>query len=353
MELTNLDRAELINDIHTQLDSLTHKAYEEVGLKTPEAIQYIADIVLNHESGCSSRAIIIYIKGWLLRMNKSFSDIKNNPETLQAFLTGVTSSSSISRATPLSIVIQAATIGHVNTILDIGCGGGQAGQILLAPQHFDRPFFDKYRASLKPSNRIHVEKVYGVDPQTPSFPESTQIYTGASDKMDILRDLNTTNFGKRYERIPKPIQEVTLQDFSPKDLQGTVVLMVNNLLYQLTESTAQEVKNSTDNLAAQIRELPTVNQALIVHMGAWTEFTDTKPDITLPFDHSRNTPPKPLINPAFIEIGDNFSTMNTVAILDGATGKPFLCEKKAVLVFHQFDGNEILILPDEYSEYLG
>lgn len=324
-----------LQEVQLELASLDAKGgYTKFGLNTDEAKQYLADVLRDHDIGTTARSLLIYVKGWLARNQKTFDDIKDDDSIREEFTTTLTSSSSVSRVVPNAIVAN-EHLGGSFDVVTLGGGRGHAAQMFLATDLFDGEFFtETNRCHLDSANRPDVEKVISVDRQEPTFEQATQIYTGFRQKMDVYNELESRDdHGGRFVKIVSDIRDLVADQLEEHlEPSRDVLICLNNVLYQLAINVRAQVMDAVDNLAIELRK--TGRAVKILSMDQWRVTHNTKPEVTIPGAQ------KPFANPSFIRIGDRFDDMETVAELDGSTGKPFRYKgKDGNWYFHKVDGS--------------
>jgi len=328
-------KLELVNEFR-ELDN--NGLYSKFGLGGDSALNYLTKVLMDHELGSSARSLLIYVKGWLAREGKVFDDIKDDDLVRAEFSKNLTPSSSVSRVIPLAVAAN-EHFEPIFNVLDLGSGRGHASQMFLAPDLLLSDFFTKYRIALAPEEMPFVPTLVSVDRYFPDFETSTQIYTGSEDKMDVFRALEERgDHNGRFIRMEADIRNLVIDDVRVAIGAIDVLILVNNVLYQVSNSVRKEIMNAVDHIAAQLRKTDWNRRVAIMAMDTWSVDHDKKPEIILPGSS------KPFVEPSFVKFGESFEGMKVVAELDGSTGKPFLyTDENGVKKWMDKEGNSHLV----------
>ncbi len=104
----------------------------------PESLRPLVEIVENHELGATSRAVLIWVRGYLQRMARKLPDVIDDPEVIAGFKQGFSAASSISRAIPLGLAMQehlAPDWEYDRTvIITLGASRAHVEQVMLHPE---------------------------------------------------------------------------------------------------------------------------------------------------------------------------------------------------------------------------
>lgn len=338
----------LLVELMYQLDDLDKNGeYTEVGLVKDSMISLLG-VLANHELSITPRALLIYVKGWLDRHGKKLEDVleeqaivlKNetqisvvNSEVASQLKSAMNPSSSISRAIPIGMALRDRMGDAGITLFDLGSGRAHCTRVLLEHEMFDDAFFQKFRVHVQnPAEQLaNVQKVVGVDTREVDFDESVQIYKGRDEKLALFEKIEEKEDHEgRYEQIISDIRQLTAKQIEKATAENTTpVLYIGNLLFQVRGRTRKKLEKAINKLARK-------TGAQIIQMETWSAFHDEKQEETINGEA--------VASPAYLRMGTHLSDMQTVAILDGTTGKPFdLITKEGKRVHIAADGNRVEI----------